>query len=69
MRTSTLDTTQLLDVSEVAAYLRVSEATIWRMIERGELPALNLGGKAGRFVRIRPESLQRVVGRWETRGI
>jgi excisionase family DNA binding protein len=62
------DTEQLLDVPAVALVLGVSEATVWRMIERGELPALNLGGKSGRFVRIRPSSLQRQLGQWETRG-
>jgi excisionase family DNA binding protein len=57
----------LLDVPAVARYFGVSEFTVWRMIDRGELPALNLGGKTGRFVRIRLSSLQREVGRWEVR--
>jgi excisionase family DNA binding protein len=57
----------LLDVPAVAAYFGVSEYTVWRMIDRGELPVLNLGGQGGRFVRIRQSSLQREVGRWEVR--
>jgi excisionase family DNA binding protein len=42
---------ELLTVLEVAERLRVSEKTVRRLIERGELPAIQSGGK-GRAVRI-----------------
>jgi excisionase family DNA binding protein len=59
--------TPLLDIPAVAKILGVAEITVIRMIDRGELPALNLGGKEGRYVRIRPESLHRTLSRWENR--
>jgi excisionase family DNA binding protein len=34
----------LLTIGEVAARLRVSERTVHRLIERDELPSLQLGG-------------------------
>ena len=38
---------KLFTVDEAAAWLQVNEATIRRWIKRGELPAANLGKKAG----------------------
>jgi excisionase family DNA binding protein len=35
----------LLTISEVAARLRVSERTVHRLIDRDELPSLQLGGR------------------------
>jgi predicted DNA-binding transcriptional regulator AlpA len=67
--TAPVEADPLLDVPAVAKYYGVSEFTVWRMIERDEIPAFNLGGKAGRFVRIRLSSLQRQMGRWEVRGV
>lgn len=40
---------KLVSKSQAAALLAVSERTIDRMIERGELPALKLGAKAVRI--------------------
>ncbi|MFQ5613529.1 MAG: helix-turn-helix domain-containing protein [Anaerolineae bacterium] len=34
---------QLLTVSEVAAYLRVSRVTVWRWCQRGVIPAFQIG--------------------------
>lgn len=34
----------LLTVTEVGRALRVSSMTVYRMIQRGELPALRIGG-------------------------
>jgi excisionase family DNA binding protein len=56
----------LLDINEVAEYLGVSHWTVRRWIEQGRLPVVQIGGKSAP-IRIRPESLQRVTSRWETR--
>ena len=34
---------QLLTVAEAAAYLRVSQATLWRWCQEGRVPALKIG--------------------------
>jgi len=57
----------LLDVNEVAEYLSVHPDTVRRMIERGVLPVVQFDGSRGKTIRIRPESLQRIMSRWETR--
>jgi excisionase family DNA binding protein len=57
----------LLDINAVAEYLNVSEDTVRRMIARGVLPVVQFDGSKGQTIRIRPESLQRVLSRWETR--
>ena len=44
----------LLTVQEVAAYLNVVPITVYRMIDRGSLPAV----RVGRVWRIRREDLQ-----------
>jgi len=44
---------RLLTVRQVAAMLGVCRATVYAMVERGELPHLRLGG----VIRIRPEDL------------
>lgn len=43
MTTTTLNL-DLLKVAEVADALRVSEMTVYRLIESGELPAFRIGG-------------------------
>ena len=48
------EATTYLTVEEVAAYLRVSEATVRKLIESGELKAT----RVGRRYRISRESLQ-----------
>ena len=48
------EATTYLTVEEVAAYLRVSEATVRKLIESGELKAT----RVGRQYRISRESLQ-----------
>jgi len=57
----------LLDINEVAEYLGVTTWTVRRMIDRGVLPVVQFEGSRGKTIRIRPESLQRVTSRWETR--
>ena len=44
---------QLLTVAEVARYLRVSRATVWRWCQEGSLPAF----RVGRVWRIRKQDL------------
>jgi excisionase family DNA binding protein len=44
---------QVMNVSEVAAYLRVSEATIYRLAQAGQIPS----GKVGRAWRFRREAI------------
>lgn len=34
---------QLMNVEEVAAYLRVATATVYRLAQRGEIPAAKVG--------------------------
>lgn len=41
---ATIDTPHLLTVAEVQARLRISRRTAYRLIERGDLPALRIGG-------------------------
>jgi excisionase family DNA binding protein len=42
--TSAIETRRLLRVREAAERLTVSEQTVYRLIERGELPALRIAG-------------------------
>ena len=48
---NTLAHQRLLKISETAARLNVSKVTVRRLIRRGELPAVQLGGK-GSAVRV-----------------
>lgn len=62
--------TNLLTAAEVAARLRVSAMTIYRLIHRGELPAV----RVGRNYRVRVEDLQsyldgQVVGAGDLDGL
>lgn len=36
---------ELVSVAEAAGLLRVSKATVYRLVERGELPAARIGGQ------------------------
>jgi excisionase family DNA binding protein len=49
---------ELLLPNEVAAHLRVSRATVYRLIKTGELPALHFAGKT---VRVRKPDLERFM--------
>jgi len=49
-----VQTTELKTVSEVAALLRVSNMTVYRLIRSGELPAL----RVGKSYRIRAADLE-----------
>ena len=46
---------QLMRLREVAARLRISVRTVWRMIAAGELPIVKL---SKRVVRVEPAALQ-----------
>jgi excisionase family DNA binding protein len=50
-------TQRLLTAGEVAAQLRVSTMTVYRLIRRGELPAV----RVGRNYRVRAEELERYL--------
>lgn len=43
----------LLDVSQVAEYLRVSRSSVYKMIERQQIPAIRIG----RLLRVRKKEL------------
>jgi len=49
--------TRFLTVSEVAAMLRVSTMTVYRLINSGDLQAARIG----RSFRLRPEDLERYL--------
>jgi excisionase family DNA binding protein len=49
--------TQFLTVAEVAAVLRVSNMTVYRLINAGSLPAIRIG----RSFRLREEDLDRYL--------
>jgi excisionase family DNA binding protein len=42
---TTADAPQLLNVPETADYLRLCEMTVYRMLERGELPGVKVAGR------------------------
>jgi len=50
----------VLNVSDLAHYLRVHKMTVYRLIKSGELPAFKVGGK---YWRVKLE----VVDRWRLR--
>ena len=51
----------VMNVEEVAAYLRVAPATIYRLAKRGEIP----GAKVGRSWRFQKESIDRWLAEQE----
>ncbi len=48
---------ETLKVAEVAAKLRVDPRTVYRMIDRGELPAI----RVGRLIRIPTKALETIL--------
>ncbi len=50
---------EVLTVKEVAVYLRVSRVTVWRLCQRGTLPAL----RVGRNWRIHRDDLLKLLNR------
>jgi excisionase family DNA binding protein len=52
---------ELLTPREAAAALRVSVPTLRRLIARGELQAIRLGGLPGASLRIRADELERFL--------
>lgn len=55
---------ELLTKKEVARFLKVSEATVYRMTRRGDLPAIRRGK---RFTRIRKSDLLAFLERYTQR--
>ena len=55
--------TRFMTVSEVAAVLRVSNMTVYRLINAGELPAVRIG----RSFRLRAEDLDRYLAERHTK--
>ncbi len=57
---------EIMTVQEVAQYLRLAEATVYKLAQAGEIPAVKVG-RAWRFKRqlidewLRDESMQRLV--------
>lgn len=51
----------VMNVEEVAAYLRVAPATIYRLAKRGEIP----GAKVGRSWRFQKDSIDRWLAEQE----
>ena len=56
---------ELMTIKEVADYLRVSDATVYRLMRNGELPSIKFSAK--RFTRIRRSDLNDYVERHTTR--
>jgi excisionase family DNA binding protein len=58
----------LLTVREAAARLHVSMPTMRRLIKSGDIPVVVLRIVRGRrTLRVRPETLDRLIRRWEVR--
>ena len=49
--------TRLLRIDDAARRLNVSKATVYRLIKRGQLPAVRVGGQ----IRLDPAELERYV--------
>jgi excisionase family DNA binding protein len=54
--------TELMTVSEAAIVLRVSAATVYRLVKAGDLPGVHLGGP-GSSIRIPADALAEMVAR------
>jgi excisionase family DNA binding protein len=50
----------LVDAAKVAAYLSIDPATVYRLVDRGDLPGIAI---APRVVRFRPEDVRAYVER------
>jgi excisionase family DNA binding protein len=48
---------RLLNAQDVAAALNMGLSTVYQLVERGELPSIQIG----RSVRIRPEDLEKFI--------
>lgn len=57
---------QLLTTKEVAKFLRVSETTIYRLVKRGELPAIKRGKG---YTRFRKSQIEAFLDRYTTEAI
>jgi excisionase family DNA binding protein len=58
--TETHESQRLLTIPEVAAALRVSRGTVYRLVRVGRIPALRLGADGGSF-RIPEDQLERAL--------
>lgn len=58
-----MNSESMLTLKEVARYLHVVPLTVYRMIDRGDLPAV----KVGRVWRIRKQDLEAYLGRSASR--
>lgn len=56
-KTKSVGDETLWDVENVARYLRASRSWVYKAVERGELPAVRVGG----MLRFRPEDLRSYV--------
>jgi excisionase family DNA binding protein len=59
---------ELLTPREAADALRVSVPTLRRLIARGDLSAIRLGGRPGVALRIRADDLERLIAHPSTEG-
>ena len=60
-----MDDHQLMTIKEVAEYLRISKATVFRLMRNGELPSIKFSAK--RFTRIRRADLEAFIERHSTK--
>ncbi len=35
----------IMDIKDVAGYLKIKEQTVYRLVQRGKIPALKIGGQ------------------------
>ena len=35
----------IMDIRDVASYLKIKEQTVYRLVQRGKIPALKIGGQ------------------------
>ncbi len=35
----------IMDIKDVASYLKIKEQTVYRLVQRGKIPALKIGGQ------------------------
>lgn len=60
---------ELLTTKEIAGFLKVSEATVYRLAKRGDLPAIKVGKACRSFKRFRRSDLEAFLDRYTTRRI
>ena len=61
-------TRPLLDSAEVARLLNTDITNVYRLVQRGDLPALQIGGRARGHLRFYPADVERVLLTWRTIG-